>query len=946
MAEAQFYPTQYRPPNQNWQQLQTPHFNIIFAEGDDSSAVQMGRILEQQYPLAQQLVGGELRNFPVILNSYNDRSNGFVTPFHFRSEIELPPIKGKAINPKSGNWLQAVGPHELVHALQFSNLGGINFPAFLSLFGPDLARSFHGAIPSGITEGLAVHHETEQVAPEGGRGNYPFFTNQFNSVLESPQRWSMGQMVQVSSNSRPFDRHYIGGYEFTSWLQGRYGPNTTRQALDFYMDFPFLGYGIALRHATGNWPGQLYDEFTEDKQRQLNQRSNYQSTVQTLDIPHKGREIRRPKWLSDSTLVFYGSFYNGRPGFYQYDLQTESINQLVTTNSVGDYQYDLSQDRKILLYSYYQSDPIYDNTATSELIEFHLNCNEKHQITSRGRLYAPVYQANKKLALQSRPASSALVSVKEEGDNPSITKKFSSPDYEITAVSVHPDDSYLAIVANKGGHQGLWLVQANNIDAIANRPPDLSFQRGSVFDPEWHPDGHKLLFSSNFSGTHQLYEYNLAQDSIYQLTNSRYNAFEGAYSPNGSQIAFIQQVNNERLPAVINFSKIRPERIDTSLWKPTGAKVAFMQQPVISDSMMAASQSWKVESYRSGFSWIKPRVVLPVIEDFSATDSYRWGVELHSNDVLQSQAYSAEFSYLEDRFWYDLTYQNKQFFPGFKIQLYSDPDYFSFVDDELSSPLTLLRQRRDIALSMPFDIQLNQNIYSTSFSFEPELRYSQLRFFETGGGSNASNFAYSTVTNLTTQFNYRLQQNIRDVQPNAGIILFSELEHYWKASDLQLLTRNEDISLSLQQPTALQGGIWGYISPFKRWNQSLRIGIEGLTQSGLVFDNQNLVSEAFSEAVFITSNNLVRLSSRYTIPLTYPDDGGFLLPLYLSNIYLAAFSDTVADPTNANWYQQSRTVFGLELRSRFRLSNLSFDIGVGFGYEPTRNLHQFYVGGF
>lgn len=949
-VQAQFYPTQYRP-SQDWKQLRTPHFRIIFAEGDDSSAVQMGQILEQQYPIAQKLVGGQLRNFPIVLNNYNDRSNGFVTPLHFRSEIELPPIKGKSLNPQSGNWLETVGPHELVHALQFSNLGESNFPSLINLFAPDLARSFHGAIPSGVTEGLAVHHETAQVVPQGGRGNYPFFTNQFVSVFESPQRWSMGQMVQTSSSSRPFDRHYIGGYEFTSWLQNTFGSNTSRKTLDFYMDFPFLGYGVALRHATGDWPGQLYDRFEEDKQQQLKKMdvpTDHGLNSNTLSIPFKGREIRRPKWLSDSTIVFYGSFYNARPGFYRYNLYTDKMNRLVTTNTVGDFRYDLSEDRSTLLYSYYETDPIFDNTAKAELIEFNLSSGQKKQLTRRGRLYAPVYSNNKILALQTRAASSTLVSlVRQPTVSSSITQELSLKDYTITALAPHPNDSSVAVVAQKETLQGLWIVHEDNLQSIGSRLPDISFQEGSVFDPLWHPNGYKLMFSSDFSDVHQLYEYNLMQETVTQLTHSLYNAFEGSYSPNGSQIAYVKQVNNERLPAILDYPNISTEPIQEALWKPTKEKARFTQQPVVSDTIKTASQTWKKASYHSGFSWLKPRALLPVIEEFSAADSYRLGLGLHSSDVLQSQAYSAEFSYLEDRIWYDLTYQNKQFFPGFKIQLYSDPSYISFVNDRLESPVTLLRQRRDVAFSIPFDIQLNQNIYSTSFSVEPEVRYSQVRFMETGSNfDNKSDFGHSAVSNLKTQFNYRLQQNIRDIQPNTGLILFSELEHFWSASDFTLSVRQEEVRVSLQQPTALRGGIWGYLSPFRRWNQSLRIGVEGLTQSGFLFDNQSLVAEGFSEPILINSNNLVRFNTRYTIPLTFPDDGGFLLPLYLGNIYLVAFSESVTDPTFSNWYQQSRSVFGLELRSRFRLSNLSFDIGIGFGFEPTRNNHEFYIGGF
>lgn len=942
--QAQFYPTQYRP-SQQWQQIETPHFKLIFAQGNDSTARQMSQILEEQYPKARQLVGGALNNFPIILNDYNDRSNGFVTPFHFRSEIELPPIKGKSLNPRSGNWLETVGPHELVHALQFSNLGGPNLPAFISLFSPDLARSFHGAIPSGVTEGLAVYHETKQVAPNGGRGHHPIFKNQFNAVFDSNQRWSMGQMVQTSSNTRPFSRHYIGGYAFTSWLQEEFGTTTSQDALGFYMDFPFLGYGVALRHATGLWPGQLYSRFEANHRKKLATNQD-QSPIQPLDIPFKGREIRRPQWLSDSTLVFYGSFYNARSGFYRYDLGTNQTDRLISTNTTGDYRYDLSSDRSKMIYSYYQVDALYDNTYKTELAEYDFSTQKRRKLTDNGRLYAPQYLNDQLFALQTRPATSALVSVHQNQPSvDSITEEFALSGHEVRAVAVHPDHQRLAVVANIRGLQGLWIATRRNLDTALQSAPDISFKDGSVFDPEWHPDGDKLLFSSDFSGVHQLYEYNLRKETVTQITNTSYNAFEGSYSPDGEQLAFIRQVKNERLPVVLDRAEASGQIISSSRWTATEEKTALAQRPVVSDSIRSASQKWSTNSYSSGLNWLKPRMVLPVYEEVSNRDIYRAGLSLHSNNLLQSQSYSAEVSYLEEHLWYDLSYQNKSFYPGFRMELYSEPSYLSFNNNQ-DGTSRLLRQNRSLSLGIPFNIRLSQNVFSSSLFIEPELRYSQLRFFDIHGTNEESDFTNSVVSNIYGQFNFRLQQNIRDVQPNSGLVLFSELEHYWSTNDLNFSVGQDDINFNFQQPTALHGGLYGYLSPLRRWNQSLRLEVEGLTQSGLVFDNQSLVSDGFSEPVFAGSQNMISVHARYTIPLLFADDGGFLLPFYLNNVYLVAFANSVTDPTYADWYEQSRSVFGLGLRTRFRLSNLAFDIGVGYGYESTRKNHQFFIGNF
>jgi len=940
-AYSQFYPTQYRPPHQQWKFVKTPHFNIVYGGNNDSTAFQMGGLLEEHYHKVQDLVGGSLTNFPVILNAYNDRSNGFVTPFHFRSEIELPPIKGKALNPQTGNWLENVGPHELVHALQFNNLGSYNIPKFVSLFSPDLARSFHAAIPFGMLEGIAVHHETKNVSPHGGRGNFPVFTNQFNSTFKSDQRWSMGQLFQISSNSRPFNRHYIGGYQFTAWLQHTFGPEVTRKALDFYMDFPFLGYGLALRHSTGLWPGQLYKRFEEATKDSL---SNYneQHDEKPLNIPFDGREVRQPKWLSDSKLLFYGSFYNARSGFYSYDLKTNNIQRILTSNSVRGYQYDLSADKSSMVYSYYDTDALYDNTAKAELVEYNFHLNKAVQLTKGGRLYAPIFSGDSLLVLQTKAASSQLVSfTKNNNSSGKIEPLLSLGEHEIIDLAQNPVNDKLAIIVNKRGMQALWIVAPGHMQRDLQQAPDIAFSQGAIYDPQWHPGGEKLLFSSDFSGTHQIYEYSLDEQAVSKITNSTFNAFEGSYSPDGNRIAYIKQIKNERLPVVSSISKLHYSTIAKSKWQPSQSKLSFMNRPVVADATIKRSKNWETGEFSEGLTWLKPRTVLPIFEEVSNRNKYQMGIGVHSNNLLASQSYSGDFSYLEERIWYDISYRNKTFFPGFKSRLFSDPSYLTIPDVG-----TLLRQERSLALSIPTRFRLRQNIFNTTFFIEPEVRQSQIKYFELNPGNNSSDFANFTIGNLYTQFNYRLQQNIRDLQPNSGFVLFSEVEHYFNSGDLSLSAYGNNISLNGRNATALRAGILGFFSPLRRWNQSLRIGIEGLTQSGFLFDNQSLVSNGFSEPVFTGSNNLLSFDTRYTIPLMYVDDGGLLLPFYLSNIYLVAFSNTITDPNFDNWYKNSRSVFGVGIRAQFRLSNLSFNIGIGYGYEPTRRNSQFFIGQF
>jgi hypothetical protein len=152
---AQVYDNAIRP-NLVWFELETPHFRILYHEGYEETARRAGRLLESEYAEIQQLVGGNLERFPVIINGYNDLSNGYVTTFNFRMEVEAPPLNGKIMNPQTGGHLENLMAHELVHALQFSEHGGFGISRFLYIFSPDLGRSVHGFMAPGFMEGYAV----------------------------------------------------------------------------------------------------------------------------------------------------------------------------------------------------------------------------------------------------------------------------------------------------------------------------------------------------------------------------------------------------------------------------------------------------------------------------------------------------------------------------------------------------------------------------------------------------------------------------------------------------------------------------------------------------------------------------------------------------------------------------------------------------------------------
>ena len=57
--------------------------------------------------------------------------------------------------------------------------------------------------------------------------------------------------------------------------------------------------------------------------------------------------------------------------------------------------------------------------------------------------------------------------------------------------------------------------------------------------PDFSPNGRKIVFASDRSGSYGIYEMDLTSNALRRLRDSSANEYGPAYSPNGKKIAFV-----------------------------------------------------------------------------------------------------------------------------------------------------------------------------------------------------------------------------------------------------------------------------------------------------------------------------------------------------------------------------------------------------------------------
>ena len=479
------------PPDVSWRTLRTDHFHVHFTPELEDQARRAAVNAERAYALLAAELRSPRQPIDLVITDNVDFTNGYATPFPTNRIVIYahPPVASSSLRFYD-EWNALVITHELTHIFQFDRARGW-WRVAQAIFGRNPAVMPTLYTPAWLTEGLAVYYESRLT------GSGRLIGTEHSMIARATVTDRFGPRLDELSLTTS---EYPGGqsaYAFGSLLIDHLartrGPERVPRLVDrlsgvvlpFFLDRAARGsFGVSFTEA--------WREFRDSVSRE--------ASIMGAPMPGwreltpEGRDALFPRWRGDSTIIYAASTGRDVSGAYAVDLLGER-RRIGRRNSLEP---NVPLPDGSLLFA--QLEFVDPYRVRSDL--YVARGGDERRLTRNARLSHPDARRGDGsiIAVQAVPSTTRLVRVSADGRT--ITPiTGAAADTQWSEPRWSPEGGRIAAVRHRSDGQSEIVV----IDTTGRTLHVVSRSRSVEGSPSWSPDGNSIFFSSDRTGTAQLY---------------------------------------------------------------------------------------------------------------------------------------------------------------------------------------------------------------------------------------------------------------------------------------------------------------------------------------------------------------------------------------------------------------------------------------------------------
>ncbi len=632
---------QTNAPSVKWYQLNTPNFKVLYPKGFEVQAQRVANTLETIREPEGKSMGAVPKKIPIILQSNSSQSNGFVTLAPRRSEFYAMPAQNYNF-VGNNDWLTLLSSHEYRHMAQFQrSITGFN-KLIYTLFGQQALAGFaFAAAPQWFWEGDAV--ATETAFTHGGRGRIPNFDLVFRTNLQEGRVFNYHKQY-LRSFKHNIPNHYVLGYNMVSYLRRKTNdPMIWEKVAGRSWNVPFIPFAFsnALKKETGLHLTDLYNEMARERIQ------DYEAATRDLRFTNFTRLTQRqssaytdylyPQPLSDGRVVVTKSGIG--------DIET-----LVVLSPQGDedkkYVQGFINDAGMLsatshgrvVWNEYRYDPRWLVRNYSVIKSYDFESRIAKVISHNSRYSAAAISPDGDLI--------ATIETTEEYKIQLVVLNYATGG--VVATLPNPNNDFISMPR--------WTQDSKSVVALRTRGQEKTLTQFDIatgtsrdllpFSNENKgypvPAGDFVLFNSPASGLDNIYAVNVLTGERFQITTSKYGAYNPAVSPDGKTLYYNEQTRDGMDVVSIPFEPLQWTKQTEA---PSPSKPLY--QPLVEqennpDLLQGISNTtFTSKRYRRVSGMINPHSWGPYVVN-SLT---RVNVGITSQDILSTTSIDGGYSY-------------------------------------------------------------------------------------------------------------------------------------------------------------------------------------------------------------------------------------------------------------------------------------------------------------